>query len=85
MNGKEVLLLNPCDGWHIGYVRFWEDGEYNGIYPWIPIEEYELRYFYIAWVLLPDGLRISDRLEDQSATPEEQDRHWAVREKLNGK
>ncbi|MDX7988645.1 hypothetical protein FE392_15115 [Xenorhabdus sp. 12] len=56
MNGKEVLLLNPCDGWHIGYVRFWDDGEY------------EPRYFYVAWALLPDGLKMSDLFEDQKAT-----------------
>ncbi|AOM39657.1 hypothetical protein [Xenorhabdus hominickii] len=83
MNGKEVLVLNPCDGWHIGYVNFW-DGEYSGIYRWIG-EEFEPRYFYVAWALLPDGLKIGDAFEDQSATPEEHDRYWAARKMLNGK
>ncbi|WP_340618857.1 hypothetical protein [Xenorhabdus entomophaga] len=84
MNGKEVLVLNPCDGWHIGYVRFWDEGEYSGIHRWIG-EEFEPRYFYVAWALLPDGLKIGDVFEDQKATPEEHDRYWAAREKPNGK
>ncbi|MBI6550682.1 hypothetical protein [Xenorhabdus lircayensis] len=83
MNDKEVLVYNTCDGWHIGYVRFW-DGEYAGIYPWMG-DELEPRYFYVAWALLPDGFKIEDIFEDQKATPEEHDRHWAAREKSNGK
>ncbi|MBD2804105.1 hypothetical protein ID852_05425 [Xenorhabdus sp. 42] len=83
MDDQEVLVYNPCDGWHIGYVRF-DDGEYVGIYPWIG-EEFKPRYFYVAWALLPDGFKIADLFEDQKATPEEHDRYWATREKPNGK
>lgn len=30
MDGKTVLLLSPCDGYHIGYVR--DSDGYAGIY-----------------------------------------------------
>ncbi|WP_446470807.1 hypothetical protein [Xenorhabdus stockiae] len=84
MDGKEVLVLNPCDGWHIGYVHFWNEKEYNGIYRWIG-EEFEPRYFYVAWALLPDGLKVSNAFESQGATPEEHDRYWTGRAKPSGK
>lgn len=54
MDDKDVLLYNPCDGWHIGHVRaFEENGEvYDvGIYNWL-MKEYTPHDFYIAWALL---------------------------------
>ncbi|MCG3463104.1 hypothetical protein L7G72_14880 [Xenorhabdus bovienii] len=84
MDGKEVLIYNPCDGWHIGYVSFCDEGEYSGIHPWMGAA-FEPRYFYVAWALLPDGLKISNTFEDQKATPEELECYWAARKKPNGK
>lgn len=41
LNGRAVLVFNPCDGWHDGFVRAREeDGEvyHVGIYPWMGSE-----------------------------------------------
>ncbi len=41
LDGRAVLVFNPCDGWHDGFVRASEeDGEvyHVGIYPWMGSE-----------------------------------------------
>lgn len=62
MDGKTVLLLNPCDGYHIGYVR--DSDGYAGIYTWL-MSELTPHDFYVAWVLLPDDIDLSNKFEDQ--------------------
>ncbi|EKN3779757.1 hypothetical protein RSG63_004206 [Yersinia enterocolitica] len=62
MDGKTVLLLNPCDGYHIGYVR--DSDGYTGIYTWL-MSELTPHDFYVAWVLLPDDIDVSNKFEDQ--------------------
>lgn len=62
MDGKTALVLNPCDGYHIGYVRV-VDG-YAGIYTWF-MSELTPHDFYVAWVLLPDDIDVSNKFEDQ--------------------
>ncbi|WP_049792213.1 hypothetical protein [Pantoea sp. At-9b] len=60
LRDREVLILNPCDGYHIGYIKaFEENGEvYDvGIYTWLG-KEFEPHDFYVAWALLPN---IDDR------------------------
>lgn len=62
MDGKTVLLLNPCDGYHIGYVR--DSDGYTGIYTWL-MSELTPHDFYVAWALLPDDIALSGQFEDQ--------------------
>ncbi|CQH62163.1 hypothetical protein [Yersinia frederiksenii] len=62
MGGKTVLLLNPCDGYHIGYVRDF-DG-YTGIFTWL-MSELTPHDFYVAWALLPDNIDLSNKFEGQ--------------------
>ena len=72
LDGEWVILLNPCDGWHIAHVlAFEEDGEvyHVGAYQFAG-GEFELHEFYVAWALLPDSIKLSDRFEDQRLTPE---------------
>ncbi|MGL9721920.1 hypothetical protein [Symbiopectobacterium sp.] len=67
MDGKDVLIYNPCDGYHIGHVRaFEEDGAlYNiGIYSWA-MDEYTPHDFYVAWALLPDNQNLREQFSDQ--------------------
>lgn len=70
LNGLDVLVFNPCDGWHIGQVMaFEEDGEiYDiGIYEF-PGHEYAPHEFYIAWAVLPDSLPLRDQFIDQKGS-----------------
>jgi len=56
MEGRDVLIFNPCDGWHEASVRVYRDegSVYHiGIYPFMG-EEYEPHSFYIFWALLPE-------------------------------
>ncbi|MEX9609232.1 hypothetical protein AB7102_04910 [Providencia manganoxydans] len=66
LDGKEVIVLNPCDGWHIGYIRVDKDEDdcYIGIYPWMG-EEMTPHDFYVAWALLPDGIALGDKFEGE--------------------
>ncbi|UAN58010.1 hypothetical protein [Serratia sp. JSRIV004] len=65
LDGKSVLVLNPCDGWHEGHIRaFEEDGEvyHIGIHTWL-MEEMIPHDFYVAWALLPNSLELSEKFE----------------------
>jgi hypothetical protein len=51
--GKTALLYNPCDGYHLAeWVRFNENGEFEGFYPF-----QGKRFsddFYTLWAILPE-------------------------------
>ena len=50
LDGRHVLVLNPCDGWHTGIIRTLKDNdEVNdvGIYTWM-MDELTPHDFYIA-------------------------------------
>lgn len=57
LNGREVLICNPCDGYHIGYIRALEDEGvvyHVGVYTWL-MDEMTPHDFYVTWALLPDA------------------------------
>lgn len=64
LDGRDVIVINPCDGWHIGEIRVDRDGDdfYIGIYDW-PCEQMYPHSFYVAWALLPDSIELSDKFE----------------------
>lgn len=65
LHGRDVLVLNPCDGWHEGVIHALEgDGEVygTGIYTWT-MKEMTPHDFYIAWALLPDVIALSNKFE----------------------
>lgn len=66
LDGRDVIVLNPCDGWHIGEIRADRDGDdfYIGIYQW-SYNEMTPHSFYVAWALLPDGLALSEKFQDE--------------------
>ncbi|WP_447870262.1 hypothetical protein [Serratia fonticola] len=67
LDGENVLILNPCDGWHEGHIRAWEeDGEvyHVGIYTFMMVEMMP-HDFYVAWALLPDGNVLSEKFEGE--------------------
>ncbi|MBH3202590.1 hypothetical protein I5N04_01820 [Serratia marcescens] len=67
LDGRGVLVLNPCDGWHEGHIRaFEEDGEvyHIGIHTWM-MEEMTPHDFYVAWALLPDSIALSEKFESE--------------------
>lgn len=67
LNGRAVLVFNPCDGWHDGFVRaLEEDGEvyHVGIYPWMGSEMLP-HDFYITWALLPDESKLAEQFESE--------------------
>lgn len=67
LDGRDVLVLNPCDGWHEGKIRSWEeDGKiyHVGIYTFM-MDEMTPHDFYVAWALLPSSLELSEKFEDQ--------------------
>ncbi|MES3574248.1 hypothetical protein [Enterobacter cloacae] len=56
IEGQEVLIFNPCDGWHEASVRVYRDEAevyHIGFYPSMG-EEFTPHDFYIFWALLPD-------------------------------
>ncbi|WP_158784626.1 hypothetical protein [Pantoea sp. BAV 3049] len=67
MDDKDVLVYNPCDGWHEGTIRVSEeDGEiyHIGIYKFF-MEEMTPHSFYVAWALLPDGISLGEKFESE--------------------
>ncbi|AQT63682.1 hypothetical protein B0W01_06785 [Serratia marcescens] len=67
LDDQAVLVLNPCDGWHEGYVRALEDeGEvyHVGIYTW-SMDEMTPHDFYVAWALLPESIALSEKFESE--------------------
>lgn len=70
LNGRAVLVLNPCDGWHEGTIyTFREDGEVYRIGIFTPMmAEMTPHDFYVAWALLPDSIELSEIFKDQNRT-----------------
>lgn len=71
LDDRDVLVYNPCDGWHIGNIRALEDdGEiyHVGIYTW-GMQEMTPHDFYVAWALLPDNQPLAGHFEDQKYNP----------------
>ncbi|MVF05162.1 hypothetical protein [Serratia marcescens] len=67
LDDHAVLVLNPCDGWHEGYVRALEDEGvvyHVGIYTW-SMDEMTPHDFYVAWALLPDSIALSEKFESE--------------------
>lgn len=67
LHGRDVLVLNPCDGWHEGIIHAIEEDSavYKvGIYTWA-MEEMTPHDFYIAWALLPDSIAMSEKFESE--------------------
>lgn len=69
MDGMDVIVFNPCDGWHHAVVRVCEDDKGEEP-PYISIDDHyynELRphEFYVAWALLPESLSFGDKFIDQ--------------------
>jgi len=72
MDGRDVLVYNPCDGWHEGEIHaFGEDGEiyHVGVYTFC-MEEMTPHNFYVAWALLPDSIEFGKQFES------ERDPYW---------
>ncbi|WP_434171260.1 hypothetical protein [Providencia manganoxydans] len=68
LDGRSVIVLNPCDGWHIGEIRVIkdEDGCYIGVYPWMG-DEMTPHDFYVTWALLPDNDDLIDEFEGEQS------------------
>lgn len=66
LDEREVIVINPCDGWHIGEIRVDRDSDdcYIGIYDW-PGAEMTPHSFYVAWALLPNGIELSEKFEGE--------------------
>lgn len=67
LHGRDVLVLNPCDGWHKGVIHALEDAEgvcSVGIYTWA-MKEMVSHDFYVAWALLPDTLALSEKFKSE--------------------
>ncbi|WP_413732318.1 hypothetical protein [Sodalis sp. RH20] len=63
MHDVEVIVYNPCDGWHIGEIRVDKDDDcYIGIYDWSG-SELTSHDFYVTWAILPDGLKLGRAFE----------------------
>ncbi|MGE9552948.1 hypothetical protein ACQPT2_17445 [Erwinia amylovora] len=71
MDDKDVLVYNPCDGWHEGTIHtFEEDGEiYDvGIYCFL-MDEMTPHDFYVAWALLPEHEKIDKQFAAEKRRP----------------
>ncbi|WP_316538098.1 hypothetical protein [Klebsiella grimontii] len=78
LDGRWVILLNPCDGWHIAHiVALEEDGEvyHVGAYQFAG-DEFEPHEFYVAWALLPESLALANHFDDQRLSPEIRAARW---------
>ncbi|MBZ7570086.1 hypothetical protein FML10_28740 [Klebsiella grimontii] len=78
LDGRWVILLNPCDGWHVAHIlAFEEDGEvyHVGVYQFAG-GEFEPHEFYVAWALLPESLTLASHFDDQRMTPEIREARW---------
>lgn len=67
LDGRRVILLNPCDGWHVAHIiALEEDGEvyHVGSYQFAG-DEFEPHEFYVAWALLADSLSLANNFDDQ--------------------
>lgn len=78
LDGKWLILLNPCDGWHIAHVVAFEEGGevyHVGAYQFAG-GEFEPHDFYVAWALLPDSINLSSHFEDQQLSREIREARW---------
>ncbi|HEK1044407.1 hypothetical protein I5E72_04795 [Proteus terrae] len=66
LDGREVIIINPCDGWHLGIIRVERDGDWVhiGIHPWMG-SEMTPHDFYTAWALLPNIYDISQKYDGE--------------------
>lgn len=66
LNGKEVMVLNPRDGWHVGTIyTFQEEGNVYRVSIYSDRQCEMLPHdFYIAWALLPDSVDMSRKFQD---------------------
>ena len=67
LHGRNVLALNPCNGWHQGIIHALEmthGGCKVGIYT-LAMKEMAPHDFYVAWTLLPDYLDLSERFKSE--------------------
>jgi hypothetical protein len=51
---RAALILNPCDGYHHVFARWWEDGSFHGFTNWADWDAFEPGKHFTAWALLPD-------------------------------
>jgi hypothetical protein len=52
LEDRDVVLYNPCDGYHIATIHFDDEGMFDGFWPFGGKEFTEDHY--CAWALLPD-------------------------------
>ncbi|EML0364340.1 MULTISPECIES: hypothetical protein [Providencia] len=66
MDNRDVIVINPCDGWHTGTIEVDKEGDdcYIGIYPFAGTEMTP-HDFYIAWALLPDIDSLIDKFDGE--------------------
>lgn len=65
LHGRDVLVLNPCDGWHEGVIHVLEGAVFKvGIFTWT-MKEMMPHSFYVAWALLPDSLDLSEKFKSE--------------------
>lgn len=66
MDNVEVIVYNPCDGFHLGEISVCEDDDdcYIGIYSWSR-DEMTPHDFYVAWAVLPDGLKLGETFKSE--------------------
>ncbi len=67
MDRMDVLVYNPCDGWHEGTIHAWEEnGEvyYIGIYTFL-MDEMTPHDFYVAWAILPNDVEFGKKFTDE--------------------
>lgn len=65
LNGQEVLVLNPRDGWHEGTIYAFKDNGkvyYVGIYTSL-MKELTPHDCYITWALLPDSIELGSKFK----------------------
>jgi len=77
-DGRWVILLNPCDGWHIAHVLASEEGGevyHVGAYQFAG-HEFEPHEFYVSWALLPDSSVLAKHYENQRMSPEIREARW---------
>lgn len=60
-----ALLFNQCDGYHLVYARFYEDGEFYGFYDWCGTSPYEPGNHFCAWALLPPSGHLYEPFADK--------------------
>lgn len=57
LDGEEVLLMNTCDGYHLAYVRFDNQGDFQGFSDFLEEKWFEPGEFFQCWAPLPDVIK----------------------------